>query len=429
MAVQQSNSTSATSASTSMASETLYGSVPPNSVLLQLLERAVQFGLQIEEELPDPVSFVDALADYTDEAIENMDLDSIVSLLDLCFLPGVDCTEPTEEGTCEYGDTEAESADGGAQSEDANRGDDHDQKGEAQKAPSDEKDVSVPRECTEGGVSPNYANQVDNKQRNGKAPDSQCGATSLTMALLSMFDNDPTALMAETKVLVEAEGGKWEAGLAPEEGIVLLLSVTNWDRAFQDAPAYFGYDPNWRKDHKGANVIKSPYAHAYTASRFSTKNGSGLTIASVYTTIEDGETLPVMTFDERWDWVLKQVQDGGHVTFQGAFTSTGHVVYIVEMSSSDMVIHDPYGMHFHSAPYLHNGKAPSATHKLKSSEFLERVNGQGDLIEAWDKGAVLKDWGKNNWYSKEEIKGLDGLLWALVIDGRTTCEESDEAEE
>ena len=380
MAIAQSTSSSVSPATTSMGSETLYGLLPPNSVLQQLFQRAVKAGQLSEEEVVEPVSYVDTLADYTEEDVAAMPLDLVASLVD-DILQQSECTSPSVES---------------------------DDQSEA--------------ECDDSYVTDNYCNQGDNEWQKGKSPSSQCGATSLTMALLSMFDNDEGALLAETKRLVLEEGKNWQDGLTPDEGIVFLLLATDWTRAFRDAPQYFENDPSWRISHQGADVIKSPHAHAYTASRFSTKNGSGLTIASDYTTVENGEKSAKMEFDERWDWVLKHVQEGCEVTFEGKFTSSGHVVYIVDMTSADMVVHDPYGLCLVRYVYLENGKKPTSQHKEYHNEFLDRVNCQSDLLTSWDAAEARTDWGKNNLYTKAEIKDLGGLQWALVIDGRISSE-------
>ena len=268
-----------------------------------------------------------------------------------------------------------------------------------------------------------YSNQMDNDTQGGKPNHAQCGPTSLTMSLMALYDNDESALKAATNTLLAEQGQKPVESHDAEEAIIQLMLSTNWDAAFKAAPQFFEHNPNWRHEkHQGSGVIKSPFAHAYTASRYDRCGDGAATIVSTGVTIDDGESSKALDFDGRWQFALDAWRAGGEVTFEGGFTGSGHVVHIVEITDTGMVVNDPFGMHIPGLEnnYLRNGKAPPELSPSQVEKFDERANGRAELPAALKEGEAYSAWGERNHFTREELKALDALKWLLVLHPEAT---------
>jgi len=260
-----------------------------------------------------------------------------------------------------------------------------------------------------------YLNQRDNETQGGRTGDQQCAPTALTMSLLALHDNDEATLINATMALLEEQGQSAAEGRSPEELVIQLMQSTNWTAAYEQAPQFFEHDSGWRTPrYDGGAVIKSPYAQAFTASRYEACADQGATIVSTATTIVDGRSFDKMGFDERWDFALDSWRQGGEVNFEGDFTDSGHVVHIVDITEARMVVHDPYGMRL-SRAYLRNGESPGTLDAADLEVFERRANGQAGLHAALESAQSSDSWGRFNLYTRDELKALDALRWLVVI--------------
>ncbi len=244
----------------------------------------------------------------------------------------------------------------------------------------------------------------------------QCSPTSLTMSLLSLYDNDQERFFNALEVLLAEVGQAVDRDKDPELGVMALMLATDWDRAFVQKPEYFEHNPAWRAQHQGNEVIQCPLAQAYTASCFDAVADSGLTIASTATTVDGGASSAPMDFDGRWDWARKAFEDGGEVSFQGGFTRAGHVVQVEDIQPDAMVLQDPYGLFVEPGVYIVNGQAAPPLTGKRAAAFEARTEQNPGLRDIAAAGETSDRWGERNAYGKAELQALDALKWVLVLE-------------
>lgn len=263
-----------------------------------------------------------------------------------------------------------------------------------------------------------YLDQHDNPAAGSKDGGSQCSATSFTMGLMNIYDGEAEKFFDAAEPLLAALGQSVDRDGQPEQAVTTLLMETDWEAAYAAHPNFFEHNPDWRSWTPGDDVIKSPNAQAYIASRFEGIDDA-LNIASESTTVTDGEQSAEMDFNGRWDWARSAWEDGGQVSFQGGFTRGGHVVHINSFKEDHMVIDDPSGMYLGRSGYLQNGQAPTASQQASGQVTFEyRSEDSPELKEAFKEGQASDHWGARNHYSKAELDAVDALKWVLVIKPR-----------
>ncbi len=261
-----------------------------------------------------------------------------------------------------------------------------------------------------------YLNQLDNDQAGNKAADAQCSATSATMALLKLADGDEAAFMAETRTLIGDNGGTASKD-CPEELFIELLLTINWEEAYTAAPAMFANQPTWQSGHPGDDVIKHPYAQAYAASLYAFCAQDSLECSSKFRNAEgteDRSPSEGASFEDRWAHAITAKGEGAELTFQGDFTGSGHVVYVVGINDSQVVVHDPYGLKRPSGRYIKNGCKPPKSDDTQA-EIETRSGGHGPTMVAYEAQEPYERWGEHNVYTKDEIKSLGALSWLLIL--------------
>ncbi|MBC04282.1 MAG: hypothetical protein CMJ34_13430 [Phycisphaerae bacterium] len=268
-----------------------------------------------------------------------------------------------------------------------------------------------------------YLNQLDNRRvglrRLGSrvAAHAQCASTSLTMSLLALYDGDRTTMLEECRSLA-AEQGQSLVDVSKEDielAVMDLIIGTDWQRAQRRAPAFFeGRD--WRPpSHSGNRIIKNPFAQAYTASRFARCGDVGVSIASRWVCIERGLVGPGLNLDQRWEWTRRQWQAGAEVSFEAAFTDRGHVVHVLEASTKELVVHDPYGLWLGGTRYIRNGTAAPRMSNRSAAAFERRSSHNLPLREQRASGRVFERWGERNLIAKQDLVAINGPAWVLAI--------------
>jgi len=260
-----------------------------------------------------------------------------------------------------------------------------------------------------------YLNQMDNDVQGGKAAFTQCSPTSLAMSLLSLYDNDASALQEATRRLLEEDGQTAVDGHDPEEAIIQLMLATDWEAAYAQAPQFFENNPQWQAYHMDGEVIQNPFAQAFTAARYDACGDTAATVVSTATTFDNGESFDSMDFNGRWQFALDAWQAGGEVNFQGDFTKSGHVVHILDITDDTMVLHDPYGMRLSSGYELRNGSTHEPLTARDQAVFDRRADGRAALVAALASSDTFDAWGQFNHYERDELCDLNALEWLVVF--------------
>lgn len=270
------------------------------------------------------------------------------------------------------------------------------------------------RETAEDGAPVGYANQRDNPPVTvGGATlpsDSQCSATAVTMGLLKLAGGE-AAFRDETLALIEERGGPTpKEGTPPEELFIALMLCIDWDAATREeegraaeggAPSVFERH-DWRRawDAAGPRVAKMPQAQTYAARLYTFCGGTG--------TAAYGDKL---SFEVIWERMLADAEAGMQLTFQAGVTGSGHVLHVVSISETDVVVHDPYGVHL-GRGHLRNGEKPRPG--TPRGTVARRWDNDSARLALFDAGEACGHWGADNHFTRKELKDV-GIRWALPL--------------
>lgn len=256
-----------------------------------------------------------------------------------------------------------------------------------------------------------FKNQRDNKSARVEAGVS-CSPTSFTMALIDLHSGDEETVRARATELIKERGGNTKYGQT-EELIIELLQVVDWKKATAEKPAYF-WEPAgwaaWAEKTYGGRYYKDPNAQQYVASLFPMTGGSAAeTYAGAFTR-------------EQWEPVIRALASGAVATAQGGFTSSGHVVDIVDAGDAGVTINDPYGLWLKGTSYqIKNGdKAPT----LGASDRVtleRRATTNPDLLAMYERSSSgqategIDAWGRRNFYSWDDVQAVKLGKWISVL--------------
>ncbi len=261
-----------------------------------------------------------------------------------------------------------------------------------------------------------YKDQRDNKSAHVEG-DYSCSPTSFTMALIDLHGGDE-AVRGHTIELLKERGGKTDLSQT-EELIIELLQVVDWAKATADKPAYF-WEPKkwaeWAKNKYDGRYYKDPNAQQYVASLYSATSGEAAeTYANAYTR-------------DAWAPVISALAGNAVATAEGAFTSSGHVVNIVNADDSGVTINDPYGLWLKGSGYQITNGAKTVP-KLGEADRVtleRRATTNPELIQVYDRfhstsppaDAGFAAWGQRNFYSWDDVAKVKLGKWISVLRGR-----------
>ena len=248
-----------------------------------------------------------------------------------------------------------------------------------------------------------YKSQRDNESSHGSA-DVLCSPTSFTMALIDIHGGDEASVQAQAKDLLHAVKGKTDY-TQTEDLLIELLQKTNWEAAEKAKPSFFWRPPNktwaqWAKSTYGGRYYKDPNAQQYIASLFScVANSKAVT----------------HNCERRADWapVIEALSKGAKVYGEGAFTSSGHVVYVTAADDTGIHINDPYGCWIGS--YIKNGNPAPKLNNSALRKFETRSKDNPLLNTMMESRQPYARWGENNYYTWSEVEALQIGKWLSVL--------------
>ncbi len=258
-----------------------------------------------------------------------------------------------------------------------------------------------------------YKNQRDNESGHVGA-DVSCSPTSFTMALIDLHGGDEEIVRSQTIALIAERGGSLATGQT-EDLVIDLIQRVDWDTATAEKPAYF-WSPttwaDWAEQKYDGNYYKDPNAQQYVASLYSGVGGSAAeTYANLYT-------------QDAWEPVITALAEGGVATAQGAFTSSGHVVDIIQADDAGVVINDPFGlwMRAGSGYGIPNRTRATTLTGARKTEFDRRAQVNGVLTATYE--AHIADtastetyaaWGERNFYSWADVEDVQLGKWVSIM--------------
>lgn len=258
-----------------------------------------------------------------------------------------------------------------------------------------------------------YLNQRDNQSAHVEA-DVSCSPTSFTMALIDRHGGDEASVRSQAIELIEARGGD-TSYQQTEELIIELLQKIDWATACAEKPQFF-WNPSgwaaWARSTYGGRYYKDPNAQQYVASLFT---GSSSSEAQLHSGI--------YTFDA-WAPVISALDAGATASAEGGFTSSGHVVNIVNADASGVTINDPYGLWLRSGQsYLRNGAEQVPALGADDLTILDRRASTNSAIRAaydsFDDAATAQvgfaRWGERNFYSWADVDRVKLGKWVSVL--------------
>jgi hypothetical protein len=284
--------------------------------------------------------------------------------------------------------------------------------GEPEEVQEPEAIVEVPLE-PEHERGDTFLSQRDNRSKHVK-PGVSCSPTSFTMALIELHGGDEARVKARTIELINGRGGNTDYSQT-EDLVIELLQITDWKAATAEKPAFFPNPKGWAEWAKSAykgRYYKDPNAQQYVASLYP---GMASDAAETYNVHQR----------EDWEPVVAALDEGAVVTAQGSFTSSGHVVSIVDSNGDGLVINDPYGLWLRGYGYqVKNGSAPPALKASDMETFRRRAKTNPALLEIYESyhsdsppDAGYDAWGQRNFYSWEDAEKLDLGVWVSVMRG------------
>ncbi|MGE4028661.1 MAG: hypothetical protein AB7I08_00370 [Thermoleophilia bacterium] len=258
-----------------------------------------------------------------------------------------------------------------------------------------------------------YKSQRDNESAH-VGGDVSCSPTSFTMALIDLHGGDEESVRSQTIALIAARGGSLATGQT-EDLVIDLIQRVDWDQATADKPAYF-WDPtnwaDWAEGKYGGNYYKDPNAQQYVASLYSGVGGSAEdTHAHIYT-------------QAAWAPVITALAEGAVATAQGAFTSDGHVVDIVQADDAGVVINDPFGLWLRagSGYGISNGTRAKKLTSAMKTEFDRRAQVNGTLTATYEahiadtsSDEVYGAWGERNFYTWADVEDVQLGKWVSIL--------------
>lgn len=256
-----------------------------------------------------------------------------------------------------------------------------------------------------------FKNQRDNESAHVEAGVS-CSPTSFTMALIDLHGGDEETVRLRATELIKERGGNTKY-TQTEELIIELLQVVDWTKATAEKPAYF-WEPQgwaaWAAKTYGGRYYKDPNAQQYVASLFPKTGGSSAeTYAGAYT-------------HEQWAPVIKALAGGAVATAQGGFTSSGHVVDIVDATDAGVTINDPYGLWLKGTSYqIKNGEKAPVLGASDRTTLERRATTNPELLAMYERstGGQAADgidaWGRRNFYSWDDVQAVKLGKWISVL--------------
>lgn len=256
-----------------------------------------------------------------------------------------------------------------------------------------------------------FKNQRDNKSAHVEAGVS-CSPTSFTMALIDLHGGDEETVRARALELIKERGGNTKY-TQTEELIIELLQIVDWKKATAERPAYFwepeGW-PAWAEKTYGGRYYKDPNAQQYVASLFPKTGGSAAeTYAGFYT-------------HAQWEPVIKALAAGAVATAQGGFTSSGHVVDIVDAGDAGVTINDPYGLWLKGTSYqIKNGEKAPVLGAPDRATLERRATTNPELVSLYERSSSgrtadgIDAWGRRNFYSWDDVQAVKLGKWISVL--------------
>ena len=256
-----------------------------------------------------------------------------------------------------------------------------------------------------------FKNQRDNNSAHVEAGVS-CSPTSFTMALIDLHGGNEESVRARAVELIKERGGNTKY-TQTEELIIELLQVVDWKKATAERPAYF-WEPAgwaaWAQKTYGGSYYKDPNAQQYVASLFPMTGGSAAeTYAGCYTR-------------EQWEPVVKALAAGAVATAQGGFTSSGHVVDIVDAGDAGVTINDPYGLWLKGTSYrIMNGEKAPVLGAGDRATLERRATTNPELLPMYERSSAgqategIDAWGRRNFYSWDDVQTVKLGKWISVL--------------
>jgi len=256
-----------------------------------------------------------------------------------------------------------------------------------------------------------FKNQRDNESAHVEAGVS-CSPTSFTMALIDLHGGDEETVRARAIELIKERGGNTKY-TQTEELIIELLQVVDWKKATTEKPAYF-WEPAgwaaWAEKTYGGRYYKDPNAQQYVASLFPKTGGAAAeTYAGAYT-------------HEQWAPVIKALADGAVATAQGGFTSSGHVVDVVDATDAGVTINDPYGLWLKGTSYqIKNGEKAPTLGATDRATLERRATTNPELLAMYERSSSgqatdgIDSWGRRNFYSWDDVQTVKLGKWISVL--------------
>lgn len=256
-----------------------------------------------------------------------------------------------------------------------------------------------------------FKNQRDNKSAHVEAGVS-CSPTSFTMALIDLHGGNEESVRARATELIKERGGNTKY-TQTEELIIELLQIVDWKKATAEKPAYF-WEPAgwaaWAQKTYGGRYYKDPNAQQYVASLFPMTGGSA------------AETYAGLHTREQWEPVIKALATGAVATAQGGFTSSGHVVDIVDADDSGVTINDPYGLWLKGTSYqIMNGVKAPVLGAGDRATLERRATTNPELLPMYEQSSAGKvtegidAWGRRNFYSWDDVQTVKLGKWISVL--------------
>lgn len=256
-----------------------------------------------------------------------------------------------------------------------------------------------------------FKNQRDNKSAHVEAGVS-CSPTSFTMALIDLHGGDEETVRARALELIKERGGNTKY-TQTEELVIELLQIVDWKKATAEKPAYF-WEPEgwsaWAEKAYGGRYYKDPNAQQYVASLFPKTGGSAAeTYAGFYTRAQ-------------WEPVIKALAAGAVATAQGGFTSSGHVVDIVDAGDAGVTINDPYGLWLKGTSYqIKNGEKAPVLGATDRTTLERRATTNPELVSMYERSSSgrptdgIDAWGRRNFYSWDDVQTVKLGKWISVL--------------
>jgi len=274
--------------------------------------------------------------------------------------------------------------------------------------------VDVPLEVEPGHERGDaYKSQRDNESAH-VGGDASCSPTAFTMALIDLHGGDEEAVRARTVELIRERGGSTTYDQT-EELVIELLEVVDWAAATSEAPKYFWSPATWAAwaaKTYGGHYYKDPNAQQYVASLYSATGGDA------------AETYGEVFTRDAWTPIVTALREGAYATAEGAFTTSGHVVAIVDAGDDGVTINDPFGLWLRSAKGygLPNGSTAGALDGAARAEFDRRAQRNPGLAEVYEShvadpasAAGYGAWGERNFYPWDDVADVKLGTWVSVL--------------